>query len=332
MKSIITKSTLLLLAALPLFTACQDEPEVGSTLYPTEQENYGPKAYINEIGGAGNEAAVEVVQTPVALMLPEEGSISFRVKLTAPVDNDVTVNIVADTEKAAAYKSGCEALPAAGFQIKNAQVRIPAGEMVSAEAVEVSLVDGDAIRNLENTSVIALTLSDATGGVAVGKNNNTYYAVVSKKVTNYKGQNVADLEGRTQIPYDSYTVTDDYGDDYTAELSDGDNSTDCYGYYEFYLMATFTNPTPVSALVFHAGTYYPYYYTPKIVEVLTSNDGEEWTSQTGGTVTSTIRPSSATTPIPFVLYSPITCKYVKFRVENSFYWGYSYVSELKLYQ
>lgn len=322
----------MLIALLPLFTACQSEPEVGSTLYPTEQENYGPKVYINELAGSGNEASVEVVQTPVSLMLPEEDAISFTVKLTAPVAKDVTVTVAADEEKAAAYNSDCDVLPASAYQLNKTQVTIPAGKLESSEPIILQLVESDAIRNLERTGVVALSLSAVSDGADVGKNMNTYYAVVSKKVTNFKGQNVADLEGRTQIPYDSYTVTDDYGDDYTAELSDGDNSTYCYGYYEFYLMATFTNPTPVSALVFHAEASYPYYYTPKIVEVLTSNDGEEWTSQTDGTVTSTIRPFSATTPIPFVLYSPITCKYVKFRVEDSFYWGYSYVSELKLYQ
>lgn len=333
MKTIIRKSAPMLIALLPLFTACQSEPEVGSTLYPTEQENYGPKVYINELAG-GNEASVEVVQTPVSLVLPEEDAISFTVKLTAPVAKDVTVTVAADDEKAAAYKSDCDVLPASSYQLSKTQVTIPAGKLESTEPIKLQLVESDAIRNMERTAVVALSLSAASQGADVGKNMNTYYAVVNKKVTNFKGQNTEELEGRTQVSYDAYTVVDDWGEDYTAILKDGnyDWSSACYGYYEFYLLATFTEPHPVSAVVFHASSSYPYYYTPKTVEVLTSMDGETWTSQTGGTYVNTIRPSSGSTPIPFVLYTPVTCKYLKFRVVNSFDYGYSYISELKLYE
>lgn len=333
MKTIIRKSAPMLIALLPLFTACQSEPEVGSTLYPTEQENYGPKVYINELAGSGNEASVEVVQTPVSLMLPEEDAISFRVKLTAPVAKDVTVTVAADDEKAAAYNSDCDVLPASAYQLNKTQVTIPAGKLESSEPIILQLVESDAIRNLERTGVVALSLSAVSDGADVGKNMNTYYAVVSKKVTNMKGQSAAEIEGKTQIPYDAYTVEGSDGYDYTDYLSDGDYAwySSYEGDYEFYLLATFTEPRPVSAVVFHASSYYPYYYTPNIVEVLTSMDGETWTSQTGGEYVNTIRPSSGETPIPLVFYSPITCKYLKFRVVDSFYWGISYVSELKLY-
>ena len=333
MKTIIRKSAPMLIALLPLFTACQSEPEVGSTLYPTEQENYGPKVYINELAG-GNEASVEVVQTPVSLVLPEEDAISFTVKLTVPVAQDVTVTVAADDEKAAAYKSDCDVLPASSYQLSKTQVTIPAGKLESTEPIKLQLVESDAIRNMERTAVVALSLSAASQGADVGKNMNTYYAVVNKKVTNFKGQNTEELEGRTQVSYDAYTVVDDWGEDYTAILKDGnyDWSSACYGYYEFYLLATFTEPHPVSAVVFHASSTYPDYYTPKTVGVLTSMDGETWTSQTGGTYVNTIRPSSGSTPIPFVLYTPVTCKYLKFRVVDSFYYGYSYISELKLYE
>ena len=333
MKTIIRKSAPMLIALLPLFTACQSEPEVGSTLYPTEQEKYGPKVYINELAG-GNEASVEVVQTPVSLVLPEEDAISFTVKLTAPVAKDVTVTVAADDEKAAAYKSDCDVLPASSYQLSKTQVTIPAGKLESTEPIKLQLVESDAIRNMERTAVVALSLSAASQGADVGKNLNTYYAVVNKKVTNLKGQSATEIEGKTQISYDAYTVEGSDGDDYTDYLSDGDYAwySSYEGDYEFYLLATFTEPQPVSAVVFHASSYYPYYYTPKIVEVLTSMDGETWTSQTGGTYVNTIRPSSGATPIPFVLYTPVTCKYLKFRVVDSFYYGTSYISELKLYE
>ena len=333
MKTIIRKSAPMLIALLPLFTACQSEPEVGSTLYPTEQEKYGPKVYINELAG-GNEASVEVVQTPVSLVLPEEDAISFTVKLTVPVAQDVTVTVAADDEKAAAYKSDCDVLPASSYQLSKTQVTIPAGKLESTEPIKLQLVESDAIRNMERTAVVALSLSAASQGADVGKNLNTYYAVVNKKVTNFKGQSATEIEGKTQISYDAYTVEGSDGDDYTDYLKDGNYAwnSSYEGYYEFYLLATFTEPQPVSAVVFHASSYYPSYYTPKTVEVLTSMDGETWTSQTGGTYVNTIRPSSGSTPIPFVLYTPVTCKYLKFRVVDSFYWGVSYVSELKLYE
>ena len=323
----------MLIALLPLFTACQSEPEVGSTLYPTEQENYGPKVYINELAG-GNEASVEVVQTPVSLVLPEEDAISFTVKLTAPVAKDVTVTVAADDEKAAAYKSDCDVLPASSYQLSKTQVTIPAGKLESTEPIKLQLVESDAIRNMERTAVVALSLSAASQGADVGKNLNTYYAVVNKKVTNFKGQSAAEIEGKTQIPYDAYTVEGSDGYDYTDYLNDGDYAwnSSYEGDYDDYLVATFTEPQSVSAVVFHASSYWTSYYTPKTVEVLTSMDGETWTSQTGGTYVNTIRPSSGATPIPFVLYTPVTCKYLKFRVVDSFYYGTSYISELKLYE
>ena len=192
MKTIIRKSAPMLIALLPLFTACQSEPEVGSTLYPTEQEKYGPKVYINELAG-GNEASVEVVQTPVSLVLPEEDAISFTVKLTVPVAQDVTVTVAADDEKAAAYKSDCDVLPASSYQLSKTQVTIPAGKLESTEPIKLQLVESDAIRNMERTAVVALSLSAASQGADVGKNMNTYYAVVNKKVTNFKGQNTEEV-------------------------------------------------------------------------------------------------------------------------------------------
>lgn len=337
MKTIIRKSAPMLIALLPLFTACQSEPEVGSTLYPTEQENYGPKVYINELAGSGNEASVEVVQTPVSLMLPEEDAISFRVKLTAPVAKDVTVTVAADDEKAAAYNSDCDVLPASAYQLNKTQVTIPAGKLESSEPIILQLVESDAIRNLERTGVVALSLSAVSDGADVGKNMNTYYALVNKKVTNMKGQSAAEVEGKTQIPYDAYTVEGSYGDDcydYTDYLNDGDYAwySSYEGDYDDYLVATFTEPQSVSAVVFHASSYWTSYYTPKIVEVLTSMDGETWTSQTGGEYVNTICPSSATTPIPLVFYSSITCKHLKLRIVDSFWYGTFYISELKLYE
>ncbi|MGN1238330.1 MAG: carbohydrate-binding protein, partial [Muribaculaceae bacterium] len=66
MKSIIKKSFPLLAVLLLPLTACDDEPEVGSTLYPVEPENYDARLFINETAMPGNQATLEVIETPVS--------------------------------------------------------------------------------------------------------------------------------------------------------------------------------------------------------------------------------------------------------------------------
>ena len=55
-KQIIKKTTPALLALPLLLAACQSDPEVGSTLYPTPAENYDAKAYINTNTPRANRA------------------------------------------------------------------------------------------------------------------------------------------------------------------------------------------------------------------------------------------------------------------------------------
>ena len=86
---------------------------------------------------------------------------------------------------------------------------------------------------------------------------------------------------------------------------------------------------------FYAG--YSTYFGPRNVEILTSSDGINWTSQTDGIFTTT-RVSRLTTPVPFVFYSAVTCQYVKFSVYDCFwsdygsYYDYPDVAEIEFYQ
>ena len=119
---------------LPL-ASCDDEPEVGSTLYPESPENYDAKLYINETALPGNQTSLEVVQTPVSLIIPDN-EISFYVRLTKPVTTDVTVNVTENPELAEAYLSDAEALPEGSLQLANTSVTIKAGSTVSEQPTE----------------------------------------------------------------------------------------------------------------------------------------------------------------------------------------------------
>ncbi|MGN1260938.1 MAG: hypothetical protein ACI4UC_07510 [Alloprevotella sp.] len=90
MKSFMITATIVAMVAL--CAACQSEPEVGDALYPQTEETYGPHAYINETAAPGNAACLQLVQTPVELLLPDQ-NVSFKVRLTQPAETDVTVNL-----------------------------------------------------------------------------------------------------------------------------------------------------------------------------------------------------------------------------------------------
>ncbi|MGN1264793.1 MAG: DUF1735 domain-containing protein, partial [Muribaculaceae bacterium] len=206
MKSIIKNSFPFLAVLLLTLAACQDEPEVGSTLYPVEPENYDARLYINEIAMPGNQSSLDLVQTPVSLITPDD-EISFYVKLTKPVSVDVTVNVAEDANLAATFDSNADALPEGTLQFGKSSVTIKAGSMVSSEPITAKVAENDAVRNIESKGVAAITIASNSANIATGSNNNAYYVVLNKSVTNFKGQSTEEINSLNLIPHSSFTAT-----------------------------------------------------------------------------------------------------------------------------
>lgn len=336
MKSIIKQSILPLVALLPLLTACQSEPEVGTPLHPVEAETYGAKVYINEISEPTNTASAKIVQTPVALVYSPD-TCEFYIHVTKPLSTDVTVTVAESEEAAAAYGNDATALPVGTLNVLNGSVTIPAGATVSSEPVRFTAPASEALKSFSGTAVSALAIASVSGNadVKVGSDHNAFYQVFSKVVTNYKGQEEEDFATHTQLPYSSYTVS--INGETTNDLSDNSSNTYYLNYDGggFDVLFSFDQPQKVGALSFRYG--YSWGYVPVTVEILTSDNGTDWTSQTGGEVENDWI-SYSVYDIPFCFYSAVTCKYVKLRVVNCYYgkwygseYDYPCISEAKLY-
>ena len=162
----IIKSAVALIAALPLFTACQGEPEVGTLLHPEEQPSNAPKVYINEVAIPTNAAKIDAAQTPIGTLLPEDAT-EFYVRLNRAVDNDVVVTVAEDAEAAAAsakvYSDAANqynAMSTGAISFEKATVTIPAGKLVSSEPVVFRVVESDALKNLNGKGIMALKVAD----------------------------------------------------------------------------------------------------------------------------------------------------------------------------
>lgn len=337
MKSIIKHSLLPLVALMPLLTACQSEPEVGTPLHPVDAETYGAKVYINEIATPTNTSSAKILQTPVELIYSPD-TCQFYVHLTQPLSTDITVTVAESEEAATAYDAEATALPVGTLKVLNGTVTIPAGATVSTEPVRYVAPESEALRSFTGKAVSALALQSVSGStdVALGSDHNAYYQVFTKVVTNYKGQSSAELSTHTPLAYSTYSVSID--GETTTDLSD-DNTSSYYMPYDggaFEVLFTFDQPQNVGALSFKFG--YSWGYTPMTVEILTSTDGSEWTSQTGGEVQNE-QFSYSNKDIPFCFYSAVPCRYVKLRVLDCYYgvyygseYNYPCISEVKLYE
>ncbi len=338
MKSIIKHSILPLVALMPLLTACQSEPEVGTPLHPVDAETYGAKVYINEIATPTNVSSAKILQTPSELIYSPD-TCQFYVHLTQPLSTDVTVTVAESEEAATTYDGEATALPVGTLKVLTGTVTIPAGATVSTEPVRYVAPESEALRSFTGKAVSALALQSVSGSndVKVGSDHNAYYQVFTKVVTNYKGQSTSDLAAHTQLAYSTYSVSID--GQATTDLSD-DNTNTYYMDYDngggFEVLFTLDQAQKVGALSFKYG--YSWGYVPVTVEILTSNDGTEWTSQTGGEVQNE-QISYSCKDIPFCFYSAVPCRYVKLRVVDCYYgiyygseYNYPCVSEVKLYE
>ena len=329
-----TKYSLLL--AIPFaLAACQSEPEVGDTLYPTEPETYEARVYINETAMPGNTHTTDVMRTPYNVKA-EIDTVSFYVRLNKPVATDVTVNVGQVDSLASQYADDATPLPSKFVNQLSSTVTIPAGSMVSSEPIRVALTDLD---ELEASGVAPLAINVVKGEAKAATDHNVYYMVVNydETTSNIKSQSVRDLP-KTEI--DKSTITITVNGNAAPELNDGKRSTYYYseepGGYD--IVMDLGQQKAISALAFNWGSDYDG-YCPASVEILVSNDGTTWQSITDGFLALENIPTSRATLCPFIFYQPITCRYATLRVGDCQYgveygddYNYPCVSEVKLYE
>lgn len=342
MKSIIKNISLpvLMLAALPLFTACSDDKEFGETLFPTEQTDYeSTKVYIQENVAAQKNSASNIIITPLGYTLPTD-QFEFYVNLSKTADEDITVVVQPDAEIANQDKGDYKVMSADAFQMERNTVVIKKGERKSEEPVLVSLKDNDAAKAFQDGDKckMSFTIKEVSGKAKASSNLNkiSWYFI-------YKAYNIKDvgsIEGKTE----KYVGNDDFsiynystGENCTWKLTNGN-------YYDYKhtrggtggWRIDFNEAQTVTAVAVYPGYYRGFVYGVSDYLVYTSDDKENWREV--GTVHSPYNKDEVdqTKPVIAEFYAPITAKFIKIKPLET-YWGfnkYSYcmVSEIELFK
>ena len=342
MKSIIKNISLpvLMLAALPLFTACSDDKEFGETLFPTEQTDYeSTKVYIQENVAAQKNSASNIIITPLGYTLPTD-HFEFYVNLSKTADEDITVVVQPDAEIANQDKGDYKVMSADAFQMERNTVVIKKGERKSEEPVLVSLKDNDAAKAFQDGDKcrMSFTIKEVSGKAKASSNLNKISWYFIYKANNIK--DVGSIEGKTE----KYVGNDDFsiynystGENCTWKLTNGN-------YYDYKhtrggtggWRIDFNEAQTVTAVAVYPGYYRGFVYGVSDYLVYTSDDKENWREV--GTVHSPYNKDEVdqTKPVIAEFYAPITAKFIKIKPLET-YWGfnkYSYcmVSEIELFK
>lgn len=325
-------------AALGFFTACEDDPEVGTPLFSEEEDFIGPKVYINEKGMPANSKIQQIIETPIEIIV-EENVDSFYIYSTLPAVDDIKVTVREDSQVASAFEKDCPILGAGVVELLESTVVIPKGQKVSSTAIKYSLKNSEELKSFEGKALVALSISEVDGYAAVGKNNNAFYLYINKVVDNIKDD--VDFSENTMIPVDSYRIFNELGEDkiYNVPIWQqvGDNNE--WTSYQTKrgggsLTIDFGKTRDFIGLLYAYGSNRPQ-FMPKEVEVFTSDDGIEFESQ-GLYILSDI-PNSRNDLGQIQFYSPLSCKFVKLDLRVSFSTPESYydkpcICELRLYE
>lgn len=342
MKSIIKNISLpvLMLAALPLFTACSDDKEFGETLFPTEQTDYeSAKVYIQENVAAQKNSASNIIITPLGYTLPTD-HFEFYVNLSKTADEDITVVVQPDAEIANQDKGDYKVMSADAFQMERNMVVIKKGERKSEEPVLVSLKDNDAAKAFQDGDKcrMSFTIKEVSGNAKASSNLNKISWYFIYKANNIK--DVGSIEGKTE----KYVGDDDFsiynyktGENCTWKLTNGN-----YYDYKYTRGGTggwridFNEAQTVTAVAVYPGYYRGFVYGVSDYLVYTSDDKENWREV--GTVHSPYNKDEVdqTKPVIAEFYAPITAKFIKIKPLET-YWGFDkysncMVSEIELFK
>ncbi len=301
----------LFLLPMAIFTSCEDEPEVGTPLFPVEEEFQGPKIYINEKSVPVNSKEYFIVHTPGGLSFDEVVD-SFYVYSTIPVTEDVTVTWGEAPALAASLKKDFTAIPQGAVEFHNATVVIPKGQKKSLEPVRYSLKKGESLLGFDEKAVVALDIKDMKGYAAAGKSHNVFSLFINKMKTNIKLD--ATLEGCTKLTNDELTIYDQHGDENT-DLFDDDVWSKLHEHDEVCIKVAFKGETNFIGFNYWTNPYSSI-FKPLRVDVETSMDDQTYASQ--GTFIMDKKPNmqNAQEPTNVELFGTVKCKYVKLRFHD----------------
>ena len=343
MKSIIKNISLpvLMLAALPLFTACSDDKEFGETLFPTEQTDYeSAKVYIQENVAAQKNTASNIIITPLGYNIPTD-QFEFYVNLSKTADEDITVTVQPNAEVANQNKGDYKVMSVDAFQMERNTVVIKKGERQSEEPVLVSLKDNEATKAFQDGDKckMSFTIKEVSGKAKASSNLNSISWYFIYKACNIK--DVGSIEGKSE----KYVGDDDFSV-YNYRRYKNSTTILTNGYmtdYDYTRGGTegwriqFKEAQPVSAIAVYPGYYWGGFdYGLSDYLVYTSDDEENWKEV--GTVHSPYNSDELnyTTPVVAEFYAPITAKFIKIKPVDTYYGFDSYsncfVSEIELFK
>ena len=312
MKINVFKSVLAASLVAATLASCQSEPEVGSTLYPTAEENYSAKAYLYTGTSDSNKLLLAGEKSASAVTLTGD-SAKFYVRLSSPAEKDVTVRLAATSDGVEANSSE-EVMSTDAISLSKTSVTLAKGQQVS-EPIVVKLVNGDALKNLA-------MLKNGVTSVVIKSVDGAETAKTSTKVavaTNFSFNNInasGTLDTDKQIALTDYKMSTSLNNTNASKLNDGNNDTYVYTYtyYEPEFTMEFNGTKKISGVGILCN-YTSYGYGVKKVAVSISLDGKTWIKM--GTATTATQYDDET-PFPIVFNTPVTCKYVKLTILETF--------------
>lgn len=305
MKINVFKSVLAASLVAATLASCQSEPEVGSTLYPTAEENYSAKAYLYIGSSEGNKVSLAGEKSATAVTLTGD-SAQFYVRLSSPSEKDVTVTLAVTSDGVEANSSE-EAMSTDAISLNKTSVTIAKGQLTS-EPITVKLVNGDVLKNIPmlKNGVTSIVMKSVDGVQAASTNTSVLVA------TNFTFNNInasGTLDTDKQIALTDYDMLTSLRGSNAKKLNDGDPNTYIYTYlyYDPQFVIKFKSAKTLSGVGI-LSSFTSYGYGVKKVTVETSLDGKAWTSM--GTATATTQYDDDTS-FPIVFSTPVKCQYVR---------------------
>lgn len=283
----------------------------------------------NRVYVLDNSQSFKIVQTPISTISNVDFTWEARCSKKASVDIRVTVAV--DNSLIEAYNeehdTEFEALPVEAVMLENAEMTIPAGEMVVADAVHLKLTDDANVLSTlksEKGYIVPLRLVSAEGGNSQLSTNMLAPSFLTITVTEDNMNHEATRYTGTGTLLEeqsgwSVSTNGNYYDPLDG-LLDGDFSTYCYIYTysgDLWLEVDMGKAYTFDGIKMTTAGYDYETWTEKEVgafsagmTVSTSDNGTTWKSQ--GKVENTAEAC--------VFYAPLTARYIRITVPSG-NWG-----------